>query len=53
MLSTIGKNSADDALKYLPYFTQKTGFDGSCKLFSTSHRHYTDSQESGTTVQFL
>ena len=35
MLSTLGKIfsfSADDILKYFPYFYQKTGFDISCKL---------------------
>ena len=31
MLSTLGKISAD-ILKYLSYFSQKTGFDISCKL---------------------
>ena len=28
----VGKNSADDILKYLSDFIQKTGFDISCKL---------------------
>ena len=31
-ISTLGKISADDILKYLLYFSQKTGFDMSCKL---------------------
>ena len=30
--SHLGKNSADDFLKYFSYFSQKTGFDISCKL---------------------
>ena len=32
MLCTLGKNSADNILKYFSYFYQKTGFDISCKL---------------------
>ena len=32
MLSTLGKISADDSLKYFSYFFQKTGYDISCKL---------------------
>ena len=31
-LNTLSKLSADDILKYLSYFSQKTGFDISCKL---------------------
>ena len=33
-LSTLGKTSADGILKYISYFTKKTGFDISCKLSS-------------------
>ena len=33
MLSTMGNiYSADDILKYLPYFSKKTGFNISCKV---------------------
>ena len=32
MLSTPSKNSADDILNCFSYFSQKTGFDISCKL---------------------
>ena len=32
MLSTLGKISADNILKYCSYFSQKTGFDISCIL---------------------
>ena len=32
MLSTLGKFSADDIFKYFSYFSQKTGYDISCKL---------------------
>ena len=28
----LGKNSADDILKYFPYFSPKIGFDISCRL---------------------
>ena len=31
-LSLFGKNSADDILKYVSFFSQKTGFGISCKL---------------------
>ena len=31
-LSTLGKFSVDDILKYFSCFSQKTGFDISCKL---------------------
>ena len=32
MLSTLGNIYSDDILKYLPYFSKKTGFNISCKV---------------------
>ena len=45
MLSTLGKNSADNILKYPSYFSQKTGFDFSCKLSPLSKPFSGEKQE--------
>ena len=40
MLSTLGNiYSADDTLKYLSYFSEKTGFDISCSVSTGDNLH--------------
>ena len=35
----LGKNSADNIMKYFPYFSQKISFNKSCKLSPGDNLH--------------